>query len=108
MHGFHLPIARRYGRVITLLALLALFMGQSLAIAHASRHVGKDAPGLPGSHAQFCTDCASMAPLLSVAGGATPPLFVPAECAVAMVPAVQGVCPAQPLRYAFRSRAPPR
>jgi hypothetical protein len=108
MHGFQVPIRRRYGRVITLLALLALCVGQSLAVAHASRHVGKDAPALPGTHAQLCTDCASLAPLLSVAGGSAPSLFVPAECAAVMVPAVQGVCPVRAGHYAFRARAPPR
>jgi hypothetical protein len=108
MPGSRFTIARRHGRVITLLALLALFLGQSMAVAHAARHLGKDAPALPGTHVQLCTDCASLAPLLSVAGGSAPPVFAPAECAAVMVSAVQGVCPAQPPHYAFRSRAPPR
>ena len=108
MHGSGFHIARRYGRVITLLALLSLWLGQSMALAHTLRHVGRDAPGLPASHAQLCTECASLAPLLAVAGGSACPVFVPAQGTTLLAPLAPDTNPEQALHYAFRSRAPPR
>jgi hypothetical protein len=109
MHGFGFPFARRYSRVVTLLVLLALSVGQTMAVAHAARHAGTD-PGraLPGTHAQLCTDCASLAPLFSVAGGTACPLFVPAQCAVVALRCEPEAHPEKAFRFAFRSRAPPR
>src|SRR5829696_5019592 len=97
MHGFDFPLfARRSGRVVTLLVLLALSLGQALAVAHAAGHAGAD-PGraLPGVHTQLCTDCASLAPLLSVVGGAACPLFVPAQCAAVAMPCAPDAHPKQ-------------
>jgi|SRR6187455_1332813 len=108
MHGSGFRLTRRYSRVITLLALLTLWLGQSMAVAHTLRHVGKDAPGLPASHAQLCTECASLAPLLAVAGGSAGPVFAPAQCATTLAPPAPDTKPEQALHYAFRSRAPPR
>jgi len=105
-HGF--PVLRRHGRVITLLALMALWLGQSLAVAHASRHVGGDASRLPANHAQLCTDCASIAPLLAVAGGSACPLLVPAPRTSLVVTMSADVTLERAFHYAFRSRAPPR
>jgi hypothetical protein len=103
---FH--VARRHYRTITLIALVALWLGQAMAVAHASRHVDPDAAGLPGNHAQLCTDCASIAPLLAVAGGTASPLFVAAQCGDAFIlPAIR-VEAGQARHPAFRSRAPPR
>ena len=108
MFGPVFHVARRHCRAIALIALVALTLGQAMAVAHASRHVGPDAAGLPGNHAQLCTDCASIAPLLAVAGGTTSPLFVGARCGDAFVlPAIQAPA-ATVLHLAFRSRAPPR
>ncbi len=108
MHGPVFRIARRHCRTIALIALVALSLGQALAVAHASRHVGPDAAGLPGNHAQLCTDCASIAPLLSVAGAAAAPLFVGAQCGDAFILPSIHVPAARARHLAFRSRAPPR
>jgi hypothetical protein len=108
MHRPGIPAAAGQRRVIALLALIALWLGQAMAVAHASRHVGADSNGLPGNHAQLCTDCASLAPLLAVAGGPAAPMLVPAQFGAVLIPAVVEAPAAQPARYAFRSRAPPR
>jgi hypothetical protein len=102
-----LPIFRRR-RAILLVALVAFWLAQAMAVAHASRHVGSDAAGLPGDHAQLCTDCASLLPLLAVAGGlgAAIALVRPQR----RVPSAAIALPAgAPVSHrAFRSRAPPR
>ena len=102
-----LPIFRRW-RAILLVALVAFWLAQAMAVAHASRHVGSDAAGLPGDHAQLCTDCASLLPLLAVAGGlgAAIGLVRPQR----RVPSAAIALPAgAPVSHrAFRSRAPPR
>jgi hypothetical protein len=105
--SFASTLHRRRGAVL-LLALVAFWLAQALAVAHASRHVGGDAPGLPGDHAQLCTDCASMLPLLGVAGGLGAPLALAQPAPrVLDAPIVPGTVVA-PVHRAFRSRAPPR
>jgi hypothetical protein len=89
-------------------ALVAFGLAQAIAFAHATQHVGRDAAGLPGDHAQLCTDCASVLPLLAVAGGVGLALTLMRPVSVharplAASPAVGAGC-----RGAFRSRAPPR
>jgi hypothetical protein len=101
------PMRRPRGAVL-LLALVAFCLAQALAIAHASRHVGSDAPALPGDHAQLCTDCASMLPLLSVAGGLGAALALARPAQRALLPFVEIRAVAAPVHRAFRSRAPPR
>ena len=98
---------RQHRRAVLLVALVAFWLAQALAVAHASRHLGSDAPGLPGDHAQLCTDCASMLPLLSVAGGvgAAFAFAVPARQAILAVVEIRAVTAA--VHRAFRSRAPP-
>lgn len=98
---------RRRG-VILLVALATFWLAQAMAIAHASRHVGSDAPGLPGNHAQLCTDCASLVPVLVVAGGvgALLALALPVQHALLPIVEIRAVSVASP--RAFRSRAPPR
>ena len=102
------PIFRRRRGAVLLLALAAFWLAQAFAVAHASRHVGSDAAGLPANHAALCTDCASLLPLLAVTavgGGALmllraarrTPLPAQATATVAVAP-----------HPAFRSRAPPR
>jgi hypothetical protein len=90
------------------IALVAFCLAQAIAFAHATQHVGRDAAGLPGDHAQLCTDCASMLPLLVVAGGLGLALAL-------MRPATVPALAANTSRYvggggrgAFRPRAPPR
>ena len=103
-----LPIFRRRRGAILLVALVAFWLAQAMAVAHASRHVGSDAAGLPGDHAQLCTDCASLLPLLAVAGGlgAAIALVRPQR----RVPSAAIALPAgAPVSHrTFRSRAPPR
>ena len=102
------PIFRRRRGAVLLLALAAFGLAQAFAIAHASRHVGGDAAGLPANHAALCTDCASLLPLLAVAavGGAALILLPSARRASSPRPtAVVWTAAPHP---AFRSRAPPR
>ena len=89
-------------------ALLAFCLAQAMAFAHATQHVGSDAAGLPGDHAQLCTDCASVLPLLAVAGGlgAALALVRPASVFISSMGARPPL--GAGFRGAFRSRAPPR
>ena len=105
-----LPAAFRDRRrgVILLVALVAFWLAQAMAIAHASRHVGSDAPGLPGDHSQLCTDCASLSPLLAVAGGLGAALVLLRPARRALLPVVEIRAVSVPHYPAFRSRAPPR
>ena len=102
------PIFRRRRGAVLLLALAAFWLAQALAFAHASRHFGSDAAGLPANHAALCTDCASLLPLLAVAavGGGAFTLLRAARHAPLPRPAVVAVAVA--LHPAFRPRAPPR
>jgi Mn2+/Fe2+ NRAMP family transporter len=100
--------ARRRRGAILLVALFAFVLSQALAIAHASRHVGGDAAGLPGNHSQLCTDCASLLPLLAVVGGVGAALALARPFAqVAVSPAIVQPRDIRVIRP-FRSRAPPR
>lgn len=103
------PSRRRHrNRAVLLVALFAFGIAQALALAHAARHATGDPTGLPGNgHVQLCTDCASMLPLLTVAGtvAAAFALLRPAKNlpldAAATRPALAAV------HRAFRPRAPP-
>jgi hypothetical protein len=105
-----LPFASNSHRrsAILVVALVAFWLAQAMAIAHASRHLGRDAPTLPGDHAQLCTDCASMLPLLAVAGGLGAPLVVARHVAQTLLAAIAIRPVTAPVHHAFRSRAPPR
>lgn len=98
---------RRRGAILAL-TLVAFWLAQAMALAHASRHVGSDAAGLPADHSMLCTDCASMLPLLSVAGGAGPALALVPGPQPALLPAVEIRLALSSPHRAFRSRAPPR
>ncbi len=98
---------RQQRRAILLVALVAFWIAQALAVAHASRHIGNDAPGLPGDHAQLCTDCASMLPLLSVAGGVGTAFVFAPPVRQAILPVVEIRAVVASVHRAFRSRAPP-
>jgi hypothetical protein len=104
-----LPIFRRRRGAILLVALVVFWLAQAMAVAHASRHIGSDAPGLPGTHTQLCSDCASLLPLLAVAGGVAAALGSFGIAPRALLPRV-GTCAVAPsvVHRAFRSRAPPR
>jgi hypothetical protein len=86
---------------------VAFCLAQAFAFAHATQHVGSDAAGLPGDHAQLCTDCASVLPLLAVAGGLGAALAL-----LRPVPVMSSTGVRRPVSAgccgAFRSRAPPR
>jgi hypothetical protein len=100
------PVRRR--GAILLVALVAFWLAQAMAIAHASRHVGNDAPGLPGTHAQLCTDCATLLPLLAVAAGTGAALALVLPLRRELLPTVELRAVSAPVHRAFRSRAPPR
>lgn len=88
--------------------LLVFCLAQAIAFAHATRHVGSDAGGLPADHAQLCTDCASALPLLAVAGGLGAALALASPVSACM-PSMGDRRPVDAgFRGAFRSRAPPR
>jgi hypothetical protein len=96
-------------RVLLLWVALAAFcLAQAIAFAHATQHVGSDAAGLPGDHAQLCTDCASVLPLLALAGGLGAALALLRPESVFL--SYMGVRPPVDAGFpgAFRSRAPPR
>jgi hypothetical protein len=85
-----------------------LLIAQLGVEAHAYSHLKSDPDSLPGTTNQLCGQCASSAPLLSMASS-TSCIRVP------FVPQGEGVAPksigtdVRPLLHpAFRSRAPPR
>lgn len=99
---------RHRRRAILLVALVAFGLAQVLAIAHAARHAGSD-PGGPASngHVQLCTDCASMLPLLVVAGAAGVALALLHPSGTVLLTAAASRPALAPVHRAFRSRAPP-
>jgi hypothetical protein len=96
-------------RLIVHLLSLALLIAQLGMEAHAYSHLKSDPDGLPGTTTnQLCGQCASSAPLLSMASSSHC-FRVPYE------PQIEGIAPAalgtdvRRLPHpAFRSRAPPR
>ena len=92
-----------------LIALTALCIAQSVAQFHALSHLdGRNSPVAPGQHSQFCTDCVSHAPLLVMAGSTAIALILAFQAYGVLRPrAIRAPSP-RALRYAFRSRAPPR
>jgi hypothetical protein len=98
----------RRRHAILLVALVAFWLAQALAVAHASRHAGADSAGLPGDHSQLCTDCASMLPLLTLAGGVAAALALAAPVPCTLVPRISFRPVAATDRRPFQSRAPPR
>jgi len=95
-------------RLIVHLLSLALLIAQLGVEAHAYSHLKSDPDSLPGTTNQLCAQCASSAPLLSMASSSAC-IRVPFESQA------EGIAPAsigtdvRPLSHpAFRSRAPPR
>jgi hypothetical protein len=100
-------LLRSRRRLIVHLLSLALLIAQLGMEAHAYSHLKSDPDSLPGTPTQLCGQCASSAPLLSMASSSLC-IRVPYE------PQTEGAAPAsigtdvRPLpRPAFRSRAPP-
>ena len=95
-------------RLIVQLLSLALLIAQLGMQAHAYSHLKSDADGLPGQPTQLCGQCASSAPLLSMASSSS--------CIrIPYAPQLAGIVPQSigtdvlPLPHPlFRSRAPPR
>lgn len=97
---------RRRGTIL-LVALVAFFLAQAMALAHAAGHIKGDASP-PDAHSPLCTDCASLLPLLSVAGGHGPTLALADPVQPALLPLAAMRPALAPALPAFRSRAPPR
>jgi len=108
MQGLHYVRDGRPRGTILVLALVVFWLAQAMAIAHASRHFGSDAAGLPGDHSQLCTDCATMLPILAAAGGACALLFGAIRAKLRITPCVESCALQLATPAAFRSRAPPR
>jgi hypothetical protein len=95
-------------RLIVHLLSLALLIAQLGVEAHAYSHLKSDPDGLPGQTTQLCGQCASAAPLLSMASSSS--------CIrLPYAPQIAGIAPTSigtdvgPLPHPpFRSRAPPR
>jgi hypothetical protein len=103
-----LSTPERRRAILLWVALVAFCLAQAIAFAHATHHVGRDAAGLPGDHAQLCTDCASVLPLLAVAGGVGLALALKRPASMAARPCAASPAAGAGCRGAFRSRAPPR
>ncbi|HET9444753.1 MAG TPA: hypothetical protein VFO35_00740 [Steroidobacteraceae bacterium] len=99
---------RSHRRLIVNLLSLLLLLAQLGMQAHAYSHLQSDSDTLPGTTTQLCGQCASSAPLLSMASGALC-IRVPYR------PHAEGFAPSsidstvhRLPHPAFRSRAPPR
>lgn len=108
MQGLPHALGGRRRGTILVLALVVFWLAQAMAIAHASRHVGSDAAGLPGDHSQLCTDCASLLPVLALAGGFCAALFVVVRATRLVMPRAETRATQVAAHPPFRSRAPPR
>jgi hypothetical protein len=98
---------RSHRRLIVHLLSLLLLLAQLGMQAHAYSHLKSDPDGLPGTTTQLCGQCASSAPLLSMASGSLC-IRVPYQ------PHAKGIAPTsidstvhRLPHPAFRSRAPP-
>jgi hypothetical protein len=106
MHALVRPLKRP----AVILALLALLVAQAAAGLHAARHsrVGGDAPGLPGTHAQLCLECASFAPLASAHGGSVTSFTVASLGLTEFIRPIDDAAGSFRHHAPYRSRAPPR
>ncbi|HKQ11999.1 MAG TPA: hypothetical protein VJT80_01110 [Steroidobacteraceae bacterium] len=101
-------LLRKRRRSIVHLLSLVLLIAQLGMQAHAYSHLKSDSDGVPGSPTQLCGQCASSAPLLTMASGSL--------CIrVPHVTHAEGIAPAsidssvhRLPHPAFRSRAPPQ
>ncbi|HKU13419.1 MAG TPA: hypothetical protein VJQ52_03435 [Steroidobacteraceae bacterium] len=98
---------RTHRRLIVHLLSLVLLLAQLGMEVHAYSHLKSDQDGLPGTTTQLCGQCASSAPLLTMASGSYC-LWVPQQLqASGIAPASIGFSVARLPHPAFRSRAPP-
>jgi hypothetical protein len=100
-------LRKRRRSIVHLLSLVLLFAQLGMQ-AHAYSHLKSDSDGLPGSTTtQLCGQCASSAPLLTMASGSlcirVPHLAQAASSAPASIDSSVHRLP----HPAFRSRAPP-
>jgi hypothetical protein len=94
-------------RLIVPLLSLVLLIAQLGMQAHAYSHLKSDPDRLPGTTTQLCGQCASSAPLLSMASGSLC-IRVPYQSfAEGVAPASIGAGIRRLPHPAFRSRAPP-
>jgi hypothetical protein len=100
-------LRKRRRSIVHLLSLVLLFAQLGMQ-AHAYSHLKSDADGLPGTTTQFCGQCASSAPLLTMASGSlcirVPHLAQAEGSAPASIDSSVHRLP----HPAFRSRAPPQ
>jgi len=100
-------LLRKRRRSIAHLLSLVLLIAQLGMQAHAYSHLKSDPDGLPGSTTQLCGQCASSAPLLTMASGSlcirVPHLAQAQSTAPASIDSSVHRLP----HPAFRSRAPP-
>jgi hypothetical protein len=108
MLGLPFPALGRHRGAILLVALVALWLAQAASMAHAARHFGGDTQPLPAEHSQLCTDCASLLPMLAVAGGSGPALYLAEPARLRIDPASESRVADERHQVGFRSRAPPR
>ena len=99
-------LRKRRRSIVHLLSLVLLFAQLGMQ-AHAYSHLKSDSDGLPGTTTQLCGQCASSAPLLTMASGSL-------VIRVPHLTQAEGIAPAsidssvhRLPHPAFRSRAPP-
>lgn len=98
---------RKHRRLVVHLLSLVLLLAQLGMEVHAYSHLKSDQDGLPGTTTQLCGQCASSAPLLTMASGSYC-IRVPHQPQLAgIAPARIGSSVARLPHPAFRSRAPP-
>jgi hypothetical protein len=101
-------LLRKRRRSIVHLLSLVLLIAQLGMQAHAYSHLKSDPDGLPGTTTQLCGQCASSAPLLTMASGSlcirVPHLAQAQSTAPASIDSSVHRLP----HPAFRSRAPPQ
>jgi hypothetical protein len=100
-------LRKRRRSIVHLLSLVLLFAQLGMQ-AHAYSHLKSDPDGLPGTTTQLCGQCASSAPLLTMASGSlcirVPHLAQAQSAAPASIDSSVHRLP----HPAFRSRAPPQ
>ena len=100
-------LLRSLRRLIVNLLSLVLLLAQLGMQAHAYSHFKSDPDGLPGTTTQLCGQCASSAPLLSMANGSLC-IRVPYQPQAERVASTSIDSSVHRLPHpAFRSRAPP-
>ena len=100
-------LRKRRRSIVHLLSLVLLFAQLGMQ-AHAYSHLKSDPDGVPGTTTQLCGQCASSAPLLTMASGSlcirVPHLTQAQGSAPATIDSTVHRLP----HPAFRSRAPPQ